>query len=59
MTRNASTSIGSVHTYYEHFLNHYKRPIVVANGLHTIDSSETERYAKVSVYVSVRQMSRV
>ena len=54
MTRNASTPIGSVHTYYEHFINHYKRPIVVAYGLHTIDSSETERYANVSVYVSVR-----
>jgi hypothetical protein len=54
MTRNASASIGTVHTYYEHFLNHYKRPIVVAYGLHIIDSSETERHAKVSVYVSVR-----
>ncbi len=46
MTRNASASMGSVHTYYEHFLNHYKRPIVVAYGLHTIDSSETERYER-------------
>ena len=44
MTRNASTPIGSVHTYYEHFLNHYKRPIVVAYGLHIIDSSETDAY---------------
>ncbi len=42
MTRKTSTSIGSVHTCYEHFLNHYKRSIVVANGLHIIDSSETE-----------------
>jgi hypothetical protein len=54
MTRKTSASIGSVHTYYEHFLNHYKRSIVVAYGLHIIDSSETETPVKVSVYVSVR-----
>ena len=55
MTKKASTSIGSVHNYYEHFLNHYKRSIAVANGLHTIDSSETENaLCKVSVYVSVK-----
>lgn len=39
MTRKKSASIGSVHTYYEQFINHYKRSIVVAYGLHT-----SERY---------------
>lgn len=40
MTGKTSASIGSVHTYYEQFINHYKRSIVVAYGLHTIDSSK-------------------
>ena len=53
MTRKTSASIGSVHINYEHFLNHYKRSIVVAYGLHIIDSSETNA-SKVSVYVSVK-----
>ncbi len=46
MSRKTSTSIGFVHIYYEHFLNHYKRSIVVAYGLHIIDSSEMDTFKK-------------
>ena len=62
MRRETSTSNGSVHNYYEHFINSYKTLIAVFSCLHLArTSSIRERLisARVSVYVAVRSMDGV
>ena len=58
MNWETSSSTGSVHNYYERFINSYKTFVVSFSRLHFINSRKTD-ICRVSVYVAVRSMDGV